>query len=59
MVLAECNHWKLAVMFLDLNHFKRIKEDHGHAAGDVVLKTITGRLLRMARHQDTACAQFW
>ena len=55
IALAKRNQWTLAVMFLDLNHFKRINDDHGHAAGDVVLKTVASRLLPMARHQDTVC----
>ena len=55
IALAERNHWALAVMFLDLNRFKRINADHGHAAGDFVLKEVAYRLLQNARDEDTVC----
>lgn len=53
--LAERNQWALAVMFLDLDRFKRINDDHGHAAGDFVLKEVASRLLQHARDEDTVC----
>ncbi len=53
--LAERNQWMLAVMFLDLDRFKRINDEHGHAAGDFVLKTVATRLLQKARDEDTVC----
>ena len=53
--LAERNHWMLAVMFLDLDRFKLINDDHGHAAGDFVLKEVASRLLEHARDEDTVC----
>ncbi len=53
--LAERNHWTLAVMFLDLDRFKRINDDHGHAAGDFMLKEVARRLLQHARDEDTVC----
>lgn len=55
IALAERNHWTLAVMFFDLDHFKRINDDHGHAAGDFVLKEVASRLLQQARDEDTVC----
>lgn len=53
--LAERNHWTLAVLFLDLDRFKRVNDDHGHAAGDFVLKEVASRLLEHSRDEDTVC----
>ncbi len=53
--LAERQEWMLAVMFLDLDRFKSINDNYGHAAGDVVLKEVAHRLLQNARDEDTVC----
>lgn len=53
--LAARHDWTLAVMFLDLDRFKSINDDHGHAAGDIVLKEVAGRVSRFARDEDTFC----
>jgi diguanylate cyclase len=45
--------WILAVMFIDLNKFKRINDTYGHGAGDVVLATIGRRLAAGTRDEDT------
>ncbi len=34
---------KIAIIAVDLDHFKEINDSHGHAAGDMVLKTLSGR----------------
>ena len=42
----------VAVMFVDLNHFKEINDNHGHAAGDAVLAAVAGRLRGALRPGD-------
>jgi diguanylate cyclase (GGDEF)-like protein len=40
------------VCAIDLDHFKRINDQHGHAAGDIVLKAIAQRLQEIKRDDD-------
>lgn len=42
----------LSVMMLDLDHFKRVNDTHGHAAGDTVLKEMARRWSRQIRDSD-------
>lgn len=43
----------LAVMLLDLNKFKPVNDQYGHAMGDELLKEIAQRLLICVRSSDT------
>ncbi|PTT92994.1 hypothetical protein DBR42_00960, partial [Pelomonas sp. HMWF004] len=43
----------LLVMLLDLDHFKRVNDQHGHAAGDAVLMQLAGRLRQVFRETDS------
>jgi diguanylate cyclase (GGDEF)-like protein len=45
----------LAVMMLDLDHFKRYNDNFGHAAGDNALATVGELLLHSVRAEDIAC----
>ncbi len=40
-------------LFIDLDGFKHVNDNFGHAAGDVVLKTVGERLLQTVREEDT------
>jgi diguanylate cyclase (GGDEF)-like protein len=43
----------LAVMFVDLDNFKRLNDTYGHQAGDTVLQTVAMRLAHTTRNTDT------
>lgn len=43
----------LGVLFCDADHFKAINDTWGHAAGDVVLSSIAGRIRECVRISDT------
>jgi len=45
----------LAVLMLDVDHFKRFNDSHGHEAGDAVLSKFAEVLKRSIRNEDIAC----
>jgi two-component system cell cycle response regulator len=44
----------LALVVVDIDHFKSINDTHGHAAGDTVLKEVAGRIANSIRTVDRA-----
>lgn len=53
IIRAQRNGTKVALGFIDLDHFKQINDTLGHQAGDVVLRTLSERLLSAMREVDT------
>jgi diguanylate cyclase (GGDEF)-like protein len=43
---------RVAAMVLDLDHFKRLNDAHGHAAGDAVLRSVAASLTATVRPAD-------
>jgi diguanylate cyclase (GGDEF)-like protein/PAS domain S-box-containing protein len=50
---ADRQRSPLALLFLDLDHFKAVNDRHGHAAGDAVLREFGRRLVAAVRATDT------
>ena len=42
----------LALVMVDIDHFKRVNDQHGHPAGDAVLRDVARRLASLVRNVD-------
>lgn len=52
--ILRCRRYKrfLSLLYVDLDHFKRINDLYGHPAGDAALKHVADRLLQGLRNVD-------
>ncbi|AGX86669.1 diguanylate cyclase domain-containing protein [Candidatus Symbiobacter mobilis] len=53
IVYSKRNHSQLAVLFIDLDHFKSLNDTYGHDVGDLFLIEVARRLRRIVRDCDT------
>jgi diguanylate cyclase (GGDEF)-like protein len=52
LAFAQRHGVPLTVMFVDADHFKRVNDTHGHAAGDEVLRRLSQLLESTLRAED-------
>jgi len=45
---------KISVMMIDIDHFKRVNDNHGHRTGDIVLAAIASQISQALRDTDIA-----
>ena len=55
--LAHRHRKQVALLFLDLDNFKRINDTLGHMIGDQLLQRVADRLTACVRATDTVCRQ--
>ena len=55
--MAKAHDWPLAIMFIDLDHFKHVNDTYGHQAGDDILVE-TARVLSKGTRDDDVVARF-
>jgi diguanylate cyclase (GGDEF)-like protein/PAS domain S-box-containing protein len=51
--ISKRKGWKAAIIFIDLDDFKAINDIYGHIVGDMALKLVSQRLLKLVRQADT------
>ncbi|MNE01551.1 putative diguanylate cyclase AdrA [compost metagenome] len=52
---AQRDNQDLAIIMLDIDHFKRINDQFGHAVGDHVLRSLCQRISQRLRRTDVFC----
>jgi diguanylate cyclase (GGDEF)-like protein len=53
--LADRENREVSLVMIDLDHFKRLNDQHGHAFGDKVLRDAAATLVSALRETDVVC----
>lgn len=53
--MAERTGTSTALIMIDLDHFKALNDQHGHAKGDAVLREVASQLMGALRPSDVVC----
>ena len=51
---ARRNEEPFSLLLVDIDHFKKVNDRHGHATGDMVLARVAGRIQKVLRKYDSA-----
>jgi diguanylate cyclase (GGDEF)-like protein len=52
---AQLEGTSLCCVMLDIDHFKKVNDEHGHAMGDEVIQRVAGLLRAQVRTHDVVC----
>jgi PAS domain S-box-containing protein len=52
LLLAKRHNWTIAILFIDLDYFKRINDTLGHGIGDQLLRTVADLIKTCIRESD-------
>lgn len=55
LALAQRQNQETSVLMIDLDNFKLLNDEHGHAKGDAVLKDVASQIVGALRPSDVVC----
>lgn len=54
--IDRCDRYEqsCSLLYIDVDNFKQVNDNYGHEAGDILLKTVSSRILKHCRSTDSA-----